>query len=327
MTTTTTIRARGSTMQWTRFLLIRLLRAVVVMVVLVVVTFAMVRLVPGDPAQRILGMNADPVALAATRERLGLGAPWLTQFADYSRGVLTFDFGTSFQTGEAVSKIIADRVWPTLEAALLAIVLVAVGGLLVGLWAGVVTERRRPVTEATFSGITGVVGILPPYLLGTLLVWLFAVQLQWLPVAGSGSFAKAILPAMALGLAPMAMLARVVRVETLTVLGQDYMRLARSKHLPGIRLFTDHLLPNVLGPVLPILGALSATLIGGSVVIERVFARPGLGEELAQGVQVGDFPVVQGLVVFLGGVVVLTSFIADVLAAVIDPRVRRAVVR
>lgn len=327
MTTMTAARASGSKMRWTRFVARRILRGVVVMVVLVIVTFAMVRLVPGDPAQRILGMNADPAALAAMRERLGLDEPWFTQFANYFFGVLRFDFGTSFQTGEPISKIITDRVWPTLEAALLAIVLVTVGGLLIGLWAGVRTERRRPATEAVFSGVTGILGILPPYLLGTLLVWLFAVQLGWLPVAGSGSLEKAILPALALGLAPMAMLARVVRIETLAVLGHDFIRLARSKHLPGIRLFTDHVFLNVLGPVLPILGTLSATLIGGSVVIERVFARPGLGEKLAQSVQVGDFPVVQGLVIFLGAIVVITSIVADLLAAVIDPRVRRAVVK
>jgi peptide/nickel transport system permease protein len=313
-------------MLWARFLLRRLLRGIIVMAVLVVVTFAMVRLVPGDPAARIHGIGADPAAVAATRERLGLDQPWPAQFLSYVSGVLRFDFGKSFQTGEPVSTIIGYRLGPTLEAALLAACLIAVGGLILGLWIGVLTERRRPAVEISFSGVTGVISVLPPYLLGTLLVWLFAVQLGWLPVAGSGSLAKTILPAAALGLAPMCMLARVVRVETLTVLGQDYMRMARGKHLPGIRVFVNHLLPNILGPVLPIMGALAATLVGGSVVIERVFARPGLGDKLATSVQVGDFPVVQGLVIFLGGIVVLTSLVADVLAAVIDPRVRRAVV-
>lgn len=292
-----------------------------VLLVLVVATFLMVRLVPGDPARRIAGQDASAQDIADLRESLGLNRPLPAQFADYTVRLAQVDLGRSFVSREPVSQIIAQRLSATLTLAAAAFVLVMVASLLVGTTAAAITrDGRGPRVEVAFMAVTSVLGSLPSYLSATFLVFVFAVALGWLPVAGAGRWNSFILPTLALSLRPIAILSRIVRVETLNVLAQDYIRTARSKRLPTLLLFRRHVLPSMLTSTLTLGGLLLAGLIGGAVIVENVFAWPGMGTALVQAVLARDYPVVQGITLLLGVAVVVVNLLIDVMLAAVDPR-------
>jgi peptide/nickel transport system permease protein len=187
--------------------------------------------------------------------------------------------------------------------------------------AGALTrDGRHRRAEVLLTAATSVIGALPEYLMGTFLAFIFAVWLRWLPVAGAEGLQSLLLPALAMSLRPIAVLIRVVRVETLNVLAQDYIRTARSKRLPERLIYFRHALPNVVTAALTISGILFAGLIGGAVVVENVFARSGLGTGLVTAVVNHDYPVIQGVVLVLGVTVVTVNAIVDILLGVIDPR-------
>jgi peptide/nickel transport system permease protein len=181
-------------------------------------------------------------------------------------------------------------------------------------------QGRRRRFEVIFMAATGALGALPTFLAATLLAGVFAVWLRWLPVAGSGTWQQLVLPVLAISLAPTLLLARIIRLETLNVLAQDYIRTARSKRLPSLHLYAFHVLPNVLTAALTVAGLLFANLVGGTVLAENVFARVGLGTSLVQAVIAKDYPVVQGIVLVLGCTVVLVNLVVDVVLGLIDPR-------
>jgi peptide/nickel transport system permease protein len=304
-----------------RFVLRRTVSLLVVLFLLLVATFMMIHLIPGDPARRIAGREASPDVVASIRQSLGLNDPLPVQFWAYFRRTLRLDFGTSFISHEPVSTVIASRLPKTAELAAAAFVTVMVLSLPVGILAGALTrERRHPKTEVMFTGVTSVGGALPHYLTATFLAFIFAVWLKVLPVAGSSGWKAIILPTAAIALRPVAVLARIVRVETLNVEAQDYMRTARSKRLPTYLLYFRHVLPNVLTAALTLGGLLFAGLIAGVVVVENVFAWPGLGTSLVQAVLARDYPVVQGLGLLFGVAVVVINTIVDVILSIVDPR-------
>lgn len=306
--------------KWTRFVVRRSLRLVLVLASIVVVTFALIHVVPGDPARAIAGAHADPAAVERAHARLGLDQPILTQLGDYVSGLAHLDLGDSYVTKEPVTKVIADRAGATAEIAILGFAIVFMFGLPLGLAAGVLSEHGLRRFEVGFSGISGVMASLPDYLIATVLAFVFAVTLHWLPVAGAATLAAAILPAIAISVRPSAMVARLVRVQTQEVLQQDYIRAARSKRLPTRVLLARHVLPNSLTAALSIGGIVFAGLIGGAIVVEQVFARPGLGTELVQSILVKDYPVVQGITLVLGVTVVLVNAAMDIVMALVDPR-------
>ena len=306
---------------WARFALVRLASLTAVLTTLLVTTFMILHLIPGDPARRIAGPQALPQQVEQLRETLGLNNPLLVQFTEYAKGVLQWDLGTSFVTREPVIKIISDRLPKTAQLAAAAVALMVVLAVPVGIVVGAMTrEGRHPRFESLFTGITGVVGALPEYLAATFLVFIFAVWLHWLPVGGAGTWTSLILPALAVAVRPIAALSRIVRVETLNVLAQDYIRTARSKRLPDRLLYFRHALRNVLTAVLTIAGMYFAELIGGTVIVENVFAWPGLGTAIIQAVHGLDLPVIQGTTLFLGLVVVVVNATVDVLLGFVDPR-------
>jgi peptide/nickel transport system permease protein len=307
--------------RWGRFALRRTASLVVVLFFLLVATFMLIHLVPGDPARRIAGREASPEVVASIRESLGLNDPLPQQFLDYLRGVAQFDFGTSFVTHEPVSTVIATRLPKTAELAAAAFLTVMFIALPLGIIAGGLTrERRHPRVEVVFTAVTSVGGSLPHFLTATFLAFIFAVWLGLLPVAGSTGWTAIVLPTAAIALRPAAVLARIVRVETLNVEAQDYIRTARGKRLPGRVLYLKHVLPNVLTAALTLGGLLFAALIAGAVVVENVFAWPGLGTALVQSVQARDYPVVQGVGLLLGVTVVVVNTAVDVILAMADPR-------
>lgn len=305
----------------TGFLLRRLVSLAIVLAALLFASFLIVRLIPGDPARTIAGLDASQEDVRRIREVLGLNKGLLAQFADYSRRAARLDFGRSFVTNEPVTKLIADRLPKTAQLAITALLLVMALSIPAGMLVGAVTrEGRHPRAELAFAAVTSVGGALPEFLASTFLAFVFAVWLRILPVAGADERTAIILPALAISIRPIAVLARIVRVETLNVLAQDYIRTARSKRLPARLLYFRHTLPNVLTAALTIGGLLFAGLLGGAVIVENVFAWPGLGTAVVQAVLSRDYPVIQGVILMLGIAVVLVNTLVDVLLGLVDPR-------
>jgi peptide/nickel transport system permease protein len=306
---------------WVKFAFVRLVSLAGILLVLLFATFMVLHLLPGDPARRIAGSEAPAEYVEQLRRELGLNDPILMQFAAYVRKVVRLDFGTSFVSREPVTKVIADRLPKTALLAASAVLLMAVLAAPIGIVAGALTrEGRHPRFELIFTSITSVGGALPEYLIGTLLVFVFAVWQRWLPVAGSSGWQSLILPSLAVALRPIMTLSRIVRVETLNVLAQDYMRTARSKHLPARMIYFRHTLRNVLTAVLTITGMYFAELIGGTVIVENVFAWPGLGTSIVTAVSAQDYPVIQEIALLLGMAVVVVNAGVDIVLGIVDPR-------
>jgi peptide/nickel transport system permease protein len=308
----------GRVVPWLGFLARRLVRFALSLFVLVSAAFAMVHAMPGDPVRAALGLTAPQSLVDAQRHALGLDLPLWQQYLNFLRGALDGNLGTSMSSGLPVAQIIGQRLPATAELAGLAFVVVIGLALPLGMLAGVLTrDGRRPRTQLLFGTVTGVATAVPDFLLAVGLVFVFAVGLKALPVAGRGDPDSYILPVIALALGPAAALARVVRVETVRVLAEDYMRTARAKRLPDRLLYLRHALPNLLTATLAVSGLTLSALLAGTVLVENVFAWPGLGTELAESVPLKDYPVVQGLALVFGAGVLLINLLIDV--AVADP--------
>ncbi|YCK38395.1 ABC transporter permease [Actinomadura sp. ATCC 39365] len=298
----------------------RLVRFVVSLAVLLVASFAMIHLIPGDPVRASLG-PAAPVELVKAREQLlGLDKSLPEQFAAYVGHILTGDFGTSFLTGEPVGDIIAARLPNTLGLALLATVVALLLAVPLGMWAAVRTENgRNRGTEITFSSVTGTAVAVPEFLYSIALVAVFSIGLGLFPPAGKEGAMSYILPVASLAIGPVAMIARISRVETLRELATDYVRLARSKRLPAARLHLRHVLPNTLTATLTVGGLLLTSLIAGSVLVEYVFAWPGLGLKIVESITQKDYPVAQGVILVYGAIVLVVNLAVDLILGALDP--------
>ncbi|SDM27037.1 peptide/nickel transport system permease protein [Nonomuraea maritima] len=298
----------------------RVLRFAVSLAVLLVASFAMIHLIPGDPVRASLG-PAAPAELVATRTAaLGLDRPLPEQFFTYLGNVLTGDLGTSFLTGEPVADVIAARLPNTLSLALLATAVALVVAVPLGMWAAVRTENgRNRGTELAFGTVTGTAVAVPEFLYSIALVAVLAVGLGWFPPAGQAGPATYVLPVLALSVGPIAMIARITRVETLRELGSDYVRLARAKRLPAARLHLRHVLPNTLTATLTVGGLLLTSLIAGSVLVEYVFAWPGLGMKIVESITQKDYPVAQAVILVYGAIVLVVNLAVDLVLGALDP--------
>jgi peptide/nickel transport system permease protein len=306
---------------WTRFICARTVGLGGVVLAILMATFALVRLIPGDPARLIAGAHAGARELAIVRAQLGLNGSLWSQFRSYFAGLAHFNLGRSFVTGQPVTTVISQHLPATVELAAFSMLLIVTIAVPTGLLVGIYTrESRHPGAEITFSSFTGVAASLPTYLAGTVLVFVFAITFHLLPATGRADTSSVILPAVSVAIFPTALLARVVRVQTLDVLGQDYVRMARSKRLPTRTVYLRHVLPNVLSGTVTIGGVVFAQLLGGVVVVEQLFAWPGIGTTLVSAVIAHDYPVVQGIGLMLGVVIVLVNASVDLLLRALDPR-------
>ncbi|MFE0026878.1 ABC transporter permease [Amycolatopsis sp. NPDC059021] len=310
---------------------VKVLRRIAILLVSVfaasIVVFLFMAVLPGDPAQVALGVNATPELVAKTRAEFGIDRPLVTQYFDWIGGVLCGDFGRSYVTREAIGPQLLDRLGVTLWLVGAGMLIAVVIALPVGTFAAV---RHRKLSGAGVSGLSQIGVAIPAFLAGIILVQIFAVQLRWLPSGGwtppnqdFGEFLRGlVLPALSLGLVQGAVVTRYVRSAVLDTLGQDYLRTARSKGLrPGQALYR-HGLRNAAVPVVTVLGLQLATLLIGAVVVERVFVLPGLGSMLLDAVAARDLLTVQGIVLVLVVGVLLVNFVVDVLYTVLDPRLR-----
>lgn len=288
--------------------------------------FAVVDLVPGDPAVFVLGTGARADTLAALREQLGLNLPWPVRYAQWLGGVLTGDLGTSLAYRTPVAGMILDRVQVSLPLALMALALAVAVALPLGMLAA--SRRGRPA-DALAMGAAQVGIALPNFWFAMLLVLVFAVKLRWLPAGGfpgwsdpMAALRALVLPAVALALPQAAILARVLRSALIETLGQDYIRSARAKGLSRAQVLRRHALRNALIPVLTILGMQFSFLLAGAIIIENVFYLPGLGRLIFQAISQRDLVVVQSAVLVLVAAVILVAFLVDLAYAAVDPRLR-----
>ncbi|HEX6444655.1 MAG TPA: ABC transporter permease [Streptosporangiales bacterium] len=302
-----------------RFLVRRVAQSLVTLFAVSVFAFGMIHLVPGDPVSIALGTNATPQAVKNLRHAWGLDRPLAVQYGDFVGHALHGDFGTSIRSEQPVMSEIGQRLGSTVALAFAATVVSVPLGLVLGVLAGV---ARRRIVDVGVMGVALLGLSMPTFWSGTLLILLFGLTLGLLPVAGDNGFAALVLPAITLALPAAAVLARLTRGSMLEVVRQDYVRTAWAKGLGRFSVVFRHALPNAVVPVITIMGLQIGTLLSGTVIVESVFARPGIGRLAVQAIEERDFPLVQGVVLLAGVVFVLVNLVTDLVYPLVDPRIR-----
>jgi peptide/nickel transport system permease protein len=295
--------------------------------IVAVVVFTLIHMVPGDPAAVMVGDLDDPTVLEDVRQQLGLNEPLLTQFGIWFSNVLQGELGTSIMTGEDVLDAMLKRFRVTAQIVAFSITLAIAIAIPVGMLAA--WKQNSKIDLFTMFMVILAVSV-PSFWVGILLILLFGVELNWLPTIGYVSIGEnlaqgiryLILPVAALLLGEMASLARMMRSSTIEVLRLEYITHARAKGLSEGTVLWRHALPNSFAPVLTVLGLMLGSLLGGAVVIESVFTLPGLGRFLVDGIYARDYPVVQGTLLLVAGIYVVTNLVVDLLYPIFDPRVR-----
>lgn len=306
---------------WVRFAIRRAGQLLVSLWALVTASFLMIHLVPGDPVRASLGMTAPQALVNARRQELGLDDPLLVQYWHYLGDLFSGDFGISMSSQLPVSQVISQRLPATLSLAVAAFVLALLIAIPLGALMGVLTRGGRAQrTELGFTTVSVVIGAIPDFVVCVILVWIFGVNLHLLPVAGKSGLDSYVLPVVALAVGPGVILARILRVEMIAVLRADYVRTARAKRLPAVTIYLKHALPNALTATLTLSGLLLSGLIAGTVLVENVFAWPGLGSTIVSSIQNKDYPVVQAIVLVYGVLVLLINLVVDIALALLDPR-------
>ncbi len=315
-------RATEAAGQWGSYLLGRLGGLLGIVIALLAITFLLIQFVPGDPARNIVGVTATQEQVDMVRDRLGLNDPFLVQAWNYIGGLLQGDLGRSFVTQQPVTELIGQRLPLTAAVAVGGLIVVLVLGFPIGI-AVALAERKGGGRTASgvYNASAGLIGALPEYITGTLLVILFALTLQWLPAQGGVGPNGMLLPSIAVGLAPAAAMSRIVRNETRAILAQEYIATARSKRISTARLLVGHVLPNVATSALTMGGILLVALLGGTVIVENVFNIPGLGTQIVQSILSSDYPAIQGIILTLGVLAALVNLAIDILLGLLDPRV------
>jgi peptide/nickel transport system permease protein len=309
------------------YILQRLVSTIPVLFLVSVGVFSLIHLTPGDPVTIMLGEERDQRIIDATRHELGLDQPIPIQYAAWLGRVLQGDLGKSIRSKQPVSELIAQRVLATTQLAVLSIIL----ALLIAIPAGVLSAVKRGSALDVATTTVSLMGVaVPSFFLGILLIFLFSLKLRWLPPTGYvnpfvdpiASLKLMIMPALTLGAGAAAVITRIARSSLLEVLDQEYVRTARAKGLRETIVVRRHALRNALIPVVTVTGLSAGHLLGGAVIVEQVFALPGLGRLAVDNIFNRDFPVVQGVVLLLAVIFLAINFIVDLLYAALDPRIK-----
>ncbi|WP_437889290.1 glutathione ABC transporter permease GsiC [Phytobacter sp. V91] len=301
------------------YVLKRLLGLIPTLLIVAILVFLFVHLLPGDPARLIAGPEADVEVVNLVRQQLGLDQPLYVQFWHYMRNVLQGDFGISMASRRPVVEEIASRFFPTFWLTIASMIWAMLFGLVAGI-AAAVWRNRWPDRLGMALAVTGI--SFPAFALGMLLMQVFSVELGWLPTVGADSWQHYILPSMTLGAAVAAVMARFTRASFVDVLNEDYMRTARAKGVSERWVILKHGLRNALIPVITMMGLQFGFLLGGSIVVEKVFNWPGLGRLLVDSVEMRDYPVIQAEVLLFSLEFILINLVVDVLYAAINPAIR-----
>lgn len=308
-----------------RNLLVRLVDTVPTLLLVLTLVFVAMRILPGDPAVAVLGDAAAPGQLEIYREKMGLNVPIWQQYFNFLGGVLTLDLGNSYQTGQPVIQIIARALPYTIELTVVAVLL----GSIIGIPLGVIAARNRNKAPDTSVRVFSLIGYaIPDFYLAALLLIAFALNLHWFPLNGAGNpdlvdrLRHVFLPAVTLALVKAAFLGRLTRTSVLEVYSKDYVRTARAKGASESRVTYRHALRNALLPIATGLGLSTLATLSGSVAVELVFNRPGIGRLLIEAIRQRDYAVIQGGVLVFAMFVVLINLLMDVVYVLIDPRVK-----
>lgn len=293
-----------------RYFVMRLLGLVPTMFLVTVCVFFFVHLLPGDPAQLAAGPEADEETVQMVRERLGLDRPLPEQFVLFVKKTVTGDFGISIRSQRPVIDEVADRFGPTLLLTVAAMVWAVAFGLLIGV-VSAVKRGRWPDRLGMAFAVSGI--SMPPFALGILLMEVFSVWLGWFPTVGAESWRHYVLPSITLGAGVAAVMARFTRSALIEVLSEDYVRTARAKGLPARQVLSRHALRNALIPVVTMMGLQFGFLLGGSIVVEKVFNWPGMGRLLVDAVEMRDYPVMQTCVLLFSMEFLLINLAVDLL--------------
>jgi len=309
------------------FVLRRLLAAIPVIFLASIPVFLVIHLAEGDPVLMLLGVEAPTETIEAMRERLGLNLPLWQQYGRWVGGIVTGDFGRSVMSDFTVSELLASRIPATLSLAIVAMAMAIAISFPLGIYTAL---QRGRWFDRFVSVLTSVAISIPHFWLGILLVLLFAVKLNWLPAGGYAPFTESpwrfaqlvFLPAFTLSLYLAAILTRFVRTSMAEVLTEDYIRTARSKGVPGRLIVTRHAVRNALIPVVTALGVHFGRLLSGTIIVEVIFAWPGLGQLMLGAINNRDFPVVQATFLVFIVLVIVSNLVTDILYSIIDPRIR-----
>lgn len=309
------------------FLFRRLGLMIVILWLVSVIIFSLVHITPGDPALMMLGQEATPEALEALREKLGLNDPLYIQYLNWISDILQGNFGYSLKDNTPVLTVIMQKLPVTIQLTIFSFLI----ALLIAIPAGIISATKKGTffdylgTTFALSGVS-----IPPFFLGILLIYIFAISLGWFPPSGyvepwvdlKKSIMLMVLPALAVGVRLSAEITRMLRSSMLEVLGADYIRTAYSKGILSFSVIIGHALKNALIPVVTVSGLQLATFLGGAVITETIFAVPGLGRLVVDAILTRDFPVVQGAVLFMAFMVIIVNFFIDILYSILDPRIK-----
>ncbi len=305
----------------------RLLQAIPVVLISSIIVFSILQLVPGDPATNLAGPDASDEDVQVIRERLGLDKPIAEQYLIWFGNALRGDLGDSFRNSRSVSELLRGALGPTLELTLVAFAIELTLGVVLGVMAG---THLRSAWDWALSAFTMLGIAIPHFVLGLVFIYFVSFRLDWLPIGGRVALTDdpveglryLILPALVLGMTGAAVLARFVRTSIAQVMNQDYIRTARAKGLASRAVVIRHGLRNGLVPVVTVMALQFAALLTGSVVVENVFSRPGIGRLVVGAIQARDYPVVQGALLFLVFGFIVINLLADIMYGVLDPRIR-----
>jgi peptide/nickel transport system permease protein len=301
-----------------QFIVNRVLSGIVVIFGISIFSFLLIHLIPGDPVKIMLGINASPEQVEKLTHHLGLDKPLLVQYGQYITNVFHGDFGTSLKTGRPVLIEILERFPETIKLAVFGLLVSVVIGISLGILAA---RFKDSIIDKLCTGFATLGVSIPGFWLAILLVMVFSVKLSWFPIANGTGLRDLILPAITLGVVASTMIMRLTRNGMIEVLSNDYIRTARAKGLRNHLILFRHALRNVLIPVVTVIGLQLAGLLGGTVIIEQVFNWPGLGTLAIGAIFSRDFPLIQGIILFMGIVYVTINILVDVLYSIIDPRV------
>ncbi len=303
----------------TRFIVNRISSATIGLFGVMCLVFLLIHIIPGDPVEVMLGESAQPSDKETLRHALGLDLPLHQQWWIYVKGLLHLDFGTSLFSGRAIVDLLVERIPATLYLSLVSLSVAIALALPLGLLAAV---RQHTPLDWGAMGFALFGMSIPNFWLGPLLILIGSLWLGWFPVSGQEGWNSVVLPALTLGTAMAAILARMIRSSVLEVLGEDFMRTARAKGLSSTRAVMLHALPNALLPILTLLGLQLGGLLAGAVITETVFAWPGLGLLMIEAIQQRDYPVVQAAVLCISVTYIVVNLLTDLLYAWLDPRIQ-----
>ncbi|HVB58774.1 MAG TPA: nickel ABC transporter permease [Candidatus Acidoferrales bacterium] len=302
-----------------RYISLRLLFTLPALWLILTMVFLLAHIVPGDPAQQMLGEGAQAQDLNQLRHSLGLDVPLPVQYGHYLVGILHGDLGESFRFQQPVARVVLSHYPATLELAIVAL-LVCVA---IGIPAGMLAAERRGTAIDHAVGLFTLFGLsVPNFALGPVLILVFSVLIGWLPVSGRGGMSHLILPAITLGAALAAILTRMVRTSVIEELSSEYVRTTRAKGLSESAVLFHHAFRNALIPIITILGLQFGTLLAGTIVTETIFSWPGVGRLAVQAIEARDYPLLQGCILLIAVSYVIVNLLTDVVYAAVDPRVR-----